>query len=187
MEFAGTDANLLEDQWRDYVKANFKAKLKRDRKSDELTATELKSAMMGSDQFAIYSTIEKSDKGSALNVWVDAGAYFLNRRDNQSHTSEFSNSLKAFYYDVRRATINQELKVQQDKLKDLDNRQKKLQKENDGLHKDIDSYKSKIKKAEDDIVKNEKEQDAVLRDNEAQKRLIEEVKRRLANVENERN
>jgi hypothetical protein len=187
LEFANTDAGLVEDMWKDYVKGNFKNKLKHDRKTDEWSATELKSQMMGTDMFAIYSTIEKSGSNVVLNVWVDAGAYFLNRRDNAGRTDEFARSLRTFFYDVRRATINAELKAQQDKLKDFENRQKKLQKENDSLHKDIDSYKSKIKKAEDDIVKNDKDQEALLHDADKQRQVIEDVRRRLGNVENEKN
>jgi SMC interacting uncharacterized protein involved in chromosome segregation len=187
LDFSNTDAGMVEDLWKDYVKGTFKNKLKHDRKSDEWTASELKSPMMGSDMFTIYSTIEKSGANAALNVWVDAGAYFLNRRDNAGRTDEFARSLRTFYYDVRRAAINAEIKAQEEQLKEIDSRQRKLGKENDSLHKDIEGYKSRIKKAESDIVKNEKDQESLLHDADKQRQVIEETKRRLSNVENERN
>jgi len=179
LEFANTDAGTLEDLWKDYVK--------KDKRSGEWMATGLKSKMMGDDVFGIYSTIEKNDKGSVLTAWFDAGSYFLNRRDNPGRTEEVAGSLRQFYFDVRRAAIGKDLKDQENKLKDMESRQKKLQKENENLRKDIETYKARIKKAEEDVVKNEKDQESNIIDSDAQRRLIEEVRRRLSNVENEKN
>ena len=64
---------------------------------------------------------------------------------------------------------------------------KKLQKDKDGLQRDIENYKAKIKKAEEDIKTNEKAQDDALLDIETQRMQIEETRRRLENVENEGN
>ncbi|MCC6279843.1 MAG: hypothetical protein IT262_04535 [Saprospiraceae bacterium] len=187
MEFTNTAAGTVEDMWKDFAKKNFGAKLKKDKKSGEWTATGLKSSMMGDDAFSIYSTIEKNDANAAINIWFDAGTYFLSRRDNPGRAEEVSRALRQFYIDVRREAIANELKAEEDKLKDLDKKQKSMQKENDGLRKDIESWKAKIVKAEDDIVKNEREQEQNLVNQEAQRRAIEAVRQRLNNVENERN
>lgn len=187
IEFPGADADMVEDLWKDFAKKNYGAKLKKDKKSGEWTASELKSSMMGSDPFSIYSTIEKTSNGVALNVWFDAGSYFLNRRDNAGRTEEASRALRQLYLDVRRATINKEIKDQENKLKEMDKKYTSLQKESDRLRKDIESYKAKIKKAEEDIAQNEKTQETNLVDQEAQRRLIEDSRQRLNNVENEGN
>ncbi len=187
LDFAKADANLVENNWKDYVKTNFKGKLKSDKKTDELFATNLKSSMLGDDPFGVYSTIEKTANGAVLTVWFDMGTYFLSRRESSGKTDEVSRSLKTFYYDVRRAQIGKEIKDQEGKLKDLETKQKKMARENEQLRKDIELYKIKIKKAEDDIVKNEKDQETNILDTEAQRRSIDESKRRLENVENERN
>lgn len=187
VEFPAADTKTVEDLWKDFAKKNYGAKLKKDRKSGEWSASDLKSAMMGSDPFSIYSTVEKTGNGAALNVWYDAGSYFLNRRDNSSRSDEASRALRQLYLDVRRATINGEIKDQEDKLKEMEKKYKALQKETDTLRKDIEAYKAKIKKAEDDIVKSEKEQETNLVDQDAQRRLIEESRQRLNNVENEGN
>ncbi len=187
LEFAGTDAGMVEEQWKAYAKTTFAAKLKKDKKSGEWSATGLKTDMMGPDPFAIYSTIEKTSNGSALNVWYDMGSSFLNRSTNAKRADEVSRSLRVFYYDVRRATVNKEIVDQETKQKDLDKKQKSLQKEVDNLRKDIENYQARIKKAEADIAKNEKDQEANLADQDAQRRIIEESKQRLNNVENEKN
>lgn len=187
MEFSNANDNLIEDMWKDYAKRTYGAKLKKDKKSGEWSANGLKSSLIGSNPFSLYSTIEKSGNGVALTVWYDAGSYFLNRRDNASATEETVRSLRTFYFDVRRAVIQKEIAVEEDRLKDLENKQKKLAKENDKLRKDIEDYKAKIRKAEEDIVTNEKLQETNVVDTESQRRLIETVRQRLNNVENERN
>lgn len=187
MEFTNATTDMVEDLWKDFAKKNYGAKLKKDKKSGEWTATGLKSAMMGSDPFTLYSTIEKTTAGSALTVWYDSGASFLSRRESPTRADEASRALRQFYFDVRRATINKEMKEQEDKLKDMEKKYKNLQKENDALHKSIEDYKAKIRKAEDDIAKNARDQETGLVDQETQRRLIEETKRRLSNVENEGN
>jgi len=187
LEFVNADAGMVEDMWKDFAKKNYGAKLKKDKKSGEWSAAAVKSPVMGSDPFSVYSTIEKTSNGSSLTVWYDAGSYFLSRRENGSRAEDVSRSLRTFYYDVRRAVITKELKVEEDKLKDLEKSQKNLQKTNDGLRKDIESWKAKIKKAEDDIVKNEQEQELNIKDQESQRKSILTVQDRIKNVENEKN
>jgi hypothetical protein len=69
----------------------------------------------------------------------------------------------------------------------LENKQKKLIKDNDNLLKDIESYKAKIRKAEEDVVRNQKDQETTVVDIDNQRKQIEEVRKRMNNVENERN
>lgn len=186
VEFSTSSAKLVEEQWKTFAKKNFEAKLKKDRKTDEWTAANLQSPLLGNSTYAIYSTVEKvGDNGSALTLWIDAGSYFVSSRENASQATEVMGALRQFYFDVRRATIDQEIKDQEAKIKDLENKQKRLERENDGLRKDIDNYKAKIKKAEEDIVKNDKEQESALVDAEKQRRMLEEMRRRRENVENE--
>ncbi len=183
MEFASTEAGIVEDVWKKFAKDNFNAKLKKSK--GEWTATKLRAAFMGDDVFALYSTIEKDGNETALNVWVDAGSYFLSRRDNRSRTEEMHRSLRQCYFDVRRAAIGKELKTQEAQLKDLEAKQKKLNKDNEDMRRSIEAWESKIQKAKQDIANNEQAQEANLVDQENQQRLVEETRRRLENVENE--
>lgn len=183
MEFADTDAKTIETVWRDFAKKNFSAKLRK--RKGEWTATKLKSSFMGDNPFAIYSTVDKEGNKVSLNVWIDAGAYFLNSRDNPSRTAEMQRALQQCYFDIRRAAIEDDLKDEEDKLKDLEKLQRKLVRENENLLKDIDSWKSKIQKAEQDLVNNVRDQESNLVDQDAQRRIVEETRRRMGNVENE--
>jgi len=183
MEFASTEASVVEEVWKKFAKDNFNAKLKKSK--GEWAATKLKSAFMGDDVFAIYSTIEKDGDRTALNVWIDAGSYFLNRRDNRNRTEEMVRSLRQCYFDVRRAAIGKELKAQENQLKELENKQKKLDKDNENLRNSIETWESRIQKARQDIINNEQTQEANLVEQENQRRLLDETRRRLENVESE--
>jgi hypothetical protein len=183
MEFADTDTRSIERIWRDFAKKNFNAKLKKSR--GEWTATKLRAAFMGDEPFAIYSTIEQEGNKSSLNVWVDAGTYFLNSRDNRGRSDEMMRALQQCYFDIRRDAVGSDLKDEENKLKELENTQKKLVRDNETLRRDIESWKAKIQKAEQDLVNNVQSQEANLVDQEAQRRAVEEVKKRLQNVENE--
>ncbi|HNE29311.1 MAG: hypothetical protein U0U46_20030 [Saprospiraceae bacterium] len=185
LTFVNAEAGMVEDMWTDFVKKNFGGKLKKDRKTKELTATGLKSPMVGIDPFTLYTTVEKNGSNVVLTAFFDKGASFLNRRDDPRGAQEVSNAMRQFYLDVRRAVIGKEMKAQEEKAKEMESRLKKLQRDNESLHKDIDNYKTKIKKAEEDIVKNQKDQEATAVDIETQRRLIEQTRQRLQNVENE--
>lgn len=187
VEFRNAKPDLVAEQWKAFVKERFGAKLKKDKKTDELFAAEVSISALSSEQLTIRSTVEKSGDDSALNVWFDLGSGFLNRREQPLAANEAVRILSDFFVQVRREVISQELKVAEKKMKDLESDKRKMEKDNDGLHKDIENYQAKIKKAEDDIVKNEQAQNANVADQEAQRRLIEEIKVRLQNVDSERN
>lgn len=183
MEFANTDPGTVEEVWKKFAKDNFNAKLKKAK--GEWTAPKSKAAFMGDEPFTIYSTVEKDGSRTALTVWIDAGSYFLNRRDNAGRTNEMMRSLRQCYFDVRRAAIGKEIKAQDSLVKELESKQKKLSKENDQLHKDIENWESRIQKAKQDIINNEKAQEANIIEQENQRRVLEETRRRLENVESE--
>jgi hypothetical protein len=187
LEFRDADKGLVEDEWKIFAKERFNAKLKKDKKSNELYAADVKTSYISPNAFTIRSTVEKNGEDVALNIWFDLGSTFLNRRDAPQQTGEAVRMLEELYVEVRRELINLELKEAENKMKDLEKVKKQLEKENKGHHDDIESYKAKIKKAEDDIVKNEQSQNSNVADQEAQRRMIDEIKLRLQNVGNERN
>jgi hypothetical protein len=187
IEFANATPKMTEDVWKDFVKKNFSGKIAKNKKSDEYVSPGLKSAFMGPDPFTLYSTFEKTGaNGTAINVWFDQGTAFLSRSGNAQRTDEVVRLLRQYYLDVRRAVITEEIKTQENKQKDLESKFKKLQRDNASMRKDIEEWKAKIQKAETDIVNNEKEQENTIAEQEAQRKVIEQVRLRLQNVENEK-
>lgn len=185
LEFPGASTDLVEDQWKDWARKNYDARLKK--KGGEWSATELKSASMGPDDFSLYSTVEKTSEGAALTVWYDMGSYFLNSRDNSTRAREATSALQQFYYDVRRSTYDAQTKAEEKKLKELEDKNKAMEKSTITLQKNIEDYKAKIKKAEEEIARLAKEQENGLINIENQRKAIEDVRRRKMNVESEGN
>ncbi|MBK8555408.1 MAG: hypothetical protein IPL65_06345 [Lewinellaceae bacterium] len=188
VEFQNTSDNTVLEVWKDFVSKNFDAKIKKDRKTKEWVATDVKASYLNSGGVTIYATIEEDGKNAVLNAWFDIGQpHFLNSRDNAREAREVADAMRLFYYDVRRAVIGEEQKAAEKELTNVENNLKKLQKENDSLHKAIDDYNAKIKKAEQDILDNTKQQEAAIIDIDNQKKNIEGIQNRLKNVENEKN
>lgn len=185
IEFANADPTLVETMWTDFVKKNFNGKLKKDRKTKELSAIGLKSPMVGNDAFTLYTTVDKNGSNVTLTAFFDKGTSFLNRADDPRGTQEVVDAMRQFYLDVRRALIGRDIKAQETQNKELESRLKKLQRDNETLRKDIEMYKARIKKAEEDLVQNQKDQEGTTVDIENQRRLIEQSKQRQNNVQNE--
>ncbi|MFN0013551.1 MAG: hypothetical protein ACKVU2_03305 [Saprospiraceae bacterium] len=184
LNFSNTDKRVVEDVWADFVKENFDSKLKKGKK-DERTAAECSSIAVSAGNFTLYSYVEKVGDGTQITTWFDTGAFFLNRNDDAGRTEEVKALLTRFYYDVRRAAISLEVKAEEDKLRDVESRIKRLKRDNDNLHKDIANFKAKLKKAEEDLVQNQKDQETSLIDMDRQRGALDEAQKRRDNVENE--
>ena len=182
IEFPNANTATLEEQWKDWAKRNHDAKLKK--KGGELYATDLTAKKMGGT-YSVYSTIEKTTGGAALNVWFDLGESFLNSRDNPSLARDATTALEKFYYDIRRVTYDEEIQKEEEKLKQLEDQNKTMDKSALTLQKNIDGYKAKIQEAEAQIADLARNQETVLLNIEAQRRRIEEMKNRKLNVESE--
>jgi hypothetical protein len=185
IDFINADDDTVLDEWKTFVRKNFDSKVKKDRKSGEWVASDARANFVSASDFTIYAQIDKKDKNVSFNAWFDVGSGFLNSRDNPREARETADALRLFYYEVRRAVINEELAAAEKMLGEKESQLKRLERDNESLRKSIDDYKERIKKAEEDIVKNTKSQEATMVDIDAQKRSIEQIKMRIKNVENE--
>lgn len=183
--FPNTDQKIVDEVWTNFVRNNFGGKLKKGKKGEK-SATALNSASISSGEFAVYSLIEKVGDGAQLNVWFDNGPSYLSRNNDPGHTNSAKELLTQFYYDVRRAAVGEEVKAEENKMKDLENKLKKLQRDNSSLNRDIESYKARLKKAEEDLVQNQKDQETTIIDIKKQQQAVEDARQRQGNVENER-
>ena len=188
LDFTMADADMVEKIWKDFVKSDMDAKMKKDKKTDEWSALGLENAFVGPGKFDLYAKIEANGKENAgIDIWFSTGASFLNRRDSPEHTDGTVTLLKQFYFKVRREVIAKELKNQTDRLEDAEKKMKNLKKDKESLQKDVEEYKAKIKKAEEAIVTNDKAQSSTQLEVASEKRNVEEIQRKLNNVESEGN
>lgn len=180
VDFPQADAKRVEKLWKEFAKDQFDAKLKSQKKTDELVAYGVESSIVSSDPCDIYSLVESTGKASStLYVWISLGAYFLNSKDNPDRSKNVAAALERFHLAVRRDVIEDDLKNEEEKLKDLEKKLKKLEKEKADRLQDIEDYKAKIKKAEEDIVTNGKNQEAATLEIQNQQKNVEEVRKKL--------
>ncbi|MCS7036799.1 MAG: hypothetical protein RMJ33_09470 [Saprospiraceae bacterium] len=182
--FVDTDVRLVNDVWNEFVKNNFGSKLKKG-KRNEFTAPQSRSTSISTGTFTLYSELEKVGTGAQLNVWFDVGPFFLNRRDDPQRTDEALRLLRRFHWEVRKAVADNDVRAEENKMKELENKLRKLRRDNDNLNKDIANFEARLKKAREDLAQNEKDQEATLIDIERQRSSVEEAVRRRASVQSE--
>ncbi|MCS6929552.1 MAG: hypothetical protein NZM43_08665 [Saprospiraceae bacterium] len=182
--FLDADAKVVNEVWSEFVRTNFGSKLKKG-KRNEFSAPQSRSSAVSSGTFTVYSEVERMGGGVQLFVWFDVGPFFLNRRDDPQHTEETIRLLKRFHWEVRKALADNEVRAEENKLKDLENKLKRLRRENENLLKDIANFETRLKKAREDLAQNEKDQEATLIDIERQRGNVEEAVRRRASVQSE--
>jgi len=139
----------------------------------------------GNNTIDIYGKAQgkKGDKEITFVVAFDLGGAFLNSGDHKSEAKTAEKIVKDFAVKATKDVIEEQLKDAKKAQGKLEDDQKDLEKEKSKLEKDIEDYKSKIKKAEDDIVKNKSNQDKKKGEIEAQKKVVDDVDKKLKAVD----
>lgn len=158
VEISGTSIKIAERVWKDYMK-QYKAKLKRNRKSDEWTATKLKIAGIGgTSPLTIYAQVQGDGREIEVAMWVPMEEGYLS---SSSHPDEYKTAEKLltdYALDVKIETVKEELKGEEKELASLEKDLKKLKKDNDGYHKDIKNAENKIENSEKGLIQNADDQ-----------------------------
>ncbi len=185
IEFLESKGDDIIDAWKDFLDHDYKAKTKRDKKNDEyFTDNAMISGVGGSNTVDVYAKIdEKGKTSSVLTVWFDLGGAYLSSREHPTQYDEAEKMLRRFETSVLRAQTEKELKEEEKKYRKQDDQLKRLVRDNEGLHKDIENYKEKIKKAENDLIKNNDEQETSKRLLKDQDEAVKKVRKKLEAIE----
>ena len=177
-----TSAKFAEKIWKDFIK-QYKGDYKKDKKNDEYF---LDNAMIagigGSNTVDMYMKFSESPDNTAATLWIDLGGAYVNSKDFKDKYEEAEKLMLNYALTVTREQTKEQLDEQQKSLKKLESEQKSLEKKNTGLHSDIDDYKKRIQKAENDIQTNLKQQEENKAKLEAQKKLVDEVQKKLSSL-----
>lgn len=126
---------------------------------------------------------KKGDKEITFIVAFNLGGAFLSSSEHSSEFKAAEKLVKEFAVKATKDAITEELKDAKKAQRKLEGDQQDLEKDNKGLHDDIDKYKGKIKKAEDDIVSNKADQEKKKAEIEAQKKVVADVETKLKSVD----
>ncbi len=174
-----TSLKDAEKLWKDYAK-QFKGDTKKDKKTDEwLTDNAMIANIGGANTIDMYAKFTESGETATLGLWIDLGGAYVDSKGFADKYAETEKILQNFALNVQREQTKKQLSDQQDDLKKMERDQKKLEGKNADLVKDIETWKKKITQAEADIQTNTKQQEEQKVKIEAQKKLVDEINRKL--------
>ena len=177
-----TTPKEAEKLWKDYAK-QFKGDTKKDKKTDEwFTDNAMIAAIGGANTIDMYTKFEETGGNTTMGMWIDLGGAYVGSKEFSDKYKEAENIMKNFALTVAREQTKKQLSDQSDELKTMERKQRNLEKDNIGLHEDIDKYKQKIAKAESDIQVNLKNQEESKKKIESQRKLVDEIQKKLNNL-----
>ena len=182
LDIMNVPMKVVEKYWKDYTK-QFKADTKKDRKTDEwFTDNALISSLGGANTVDIYTKFTDGGSNTNMTIWVDLGGAYINSKEFRDKYDATQKIMLDFALNIQREQTKLMLSDQQDEQKKLERDQRNLEKKNSNLHSDIDDWNKKIAKAQNDIQLNLKAQEDQKRKIESQQRLVEDIQKKLANM-----
>lgn len=171
-----------EDAFRSYMK---KYDGKRSSKDGAIFVDHALVKDISNNTIDIYGKAQgkKGDPEITFVIAFDLGGAFLNSSDHKDQYKVAEKIVKDFAVSATKDAISDKLKAAQKIESNLEDDQKSLEKENKRLNSDIDDYKNKISKAEQDIATNKTNQDKKKTDIEAQKKIVDDIDKKLKSVE----
>ncbi len=174
-----TSLKDAEKLWKDYAK-QFKGDTKKDKKTDEwLTDNAMIAAIGGANTIDMYAKFTESGETTTLGLWIDLGGAYVDSKAFADKYAEAEKILQNFALSIQREQTKKQLEAQQDDLKKMEKQEKKLVEKNADLVKDIEGWKKKITQAEADTQTNLKQQEEQKVKIEAQKKLVDEINKKL--------
>ena len=177
-----TSEKLVEKTWKNFMK-DYGGKTKGAKGGkEEMTTGASIVGISGVSPLTIYSrTAVNPDGYVELLTWYDLGDEYLDSSRKQQY-QEAADMLLKFAHEVKMEGTKIELDEAEKKLKSFQNEMDKLQRQNNGYHKDIEDAEKKIAQAKDNIVKNEEQQADSTQKIDLQNQLVDEIKRRLSEM-----
>lgn len=152
-------------------------------KGDEIFGDNILIKDWGNNPVDIYSKFDedKEKKIVTMHVAVDLGGAYLTSSDKDKY-KYMEKLMKDFAVDISKDNIKDQVSAAEKILGNLEGDQKDLEKKNKGYKDDIEDYKKKISKAESDIKDNESAQAKKKSEIDAQKKVVDEIKKKMDKV-----
>ncbi len=131
----------------------------------------------------IFTRFEDTKDGNVkMYVAIDLGGAYLSSSEHAEKFKAMKNILYDFSKTMSEEVVNVQIKEASKILSVLESEQKRLEKDNEELHKNIESYKEKIKKAEEDIKTNLSNQESKKKAIEDQQKAVNVLKEKLKDI-----
>ena len=178
LELPGVNDAFVEKLWKKYIKA-LGGKTKKNR-SEWFTDNALLASVGGSNTIDIYMSPEELGPDINMNVWFDLGGAYLNSEEHPNRYVEAEKYLMRFALFMAKEKTQLELESQEKTMGKTESMLKRLERDNERYHRDIEVAKEKIRSSEGNIETNLVEQEETRKLIEAQLAAIEKVRAKLA-------
>ncbi len=177
----GTNKDMIEDAWKDYVKEF--GKTKQNKKASEFVTENANVALInGTTPMTLYAKHVEGKNQTTTYLWVDLGGAFANGADHKSQSAGIETFLKDFWVVARKKAVAKELEMEEKKSKDLAKELTKLEGKKKDYLEEIEKCKLKIAEAEKNIEINNGTQKTKKLEIEAQKKAVQAVTDKLNSV-----
>jgi len=172
----------VTDEWRKILKDFKHEKVKE--KDGELFGDNILIKDWGNNPVDFYTRFEEDKKDNVIKMYVavDLGGTYLSSSGDKDKYKYVEKIVKEFSLKMTKAPIELAVKEADKLLGKMEDSQKDLEKDNKNLKSDIENYKEKIKKAEADAKINEENQVKKKAEITAQKKVAEDLKKKLDKV-----
>ena len=178
LELPGVDDSFVEKLWKKYIKP-IGGKTRRS-KSEWFTDDAKLAGVGGSNTLDMYMSPEEIGADINMNVWFDLGGAYLNSEEHPNRYIEAEKYLMRFALFVAKEKTLLDLESQEKDMTRLENLLKRLERDNERYHRDIEIAKEKIRLSESNIETNIVEQEETRKLIELQLEAIERVREKLA-------
>jgi DNA repair exonuclease SbcCD ATPase subunit len=181
LELPTAEEKLVEKLWPDWLKDNYKVKVKKVKKTkNEMQALNFSiPGVSTGGKVDLYSMTRTSGSGSELTIWIATTDGYVSPALGSDRYIEAEKMLMRFALAVSRAQIESDIEEQEKALSDLEKDLDKLRKDKEKFEKDIADAEQAIQDARNNIDSNLSDQDGKGREIQQQIDKIEATKRKL--------
>ncbi|HQW11716.1 MAG TPA: hypothetical protein PLP06_06185 [Saprospiraceae bacterium] len=177
----GIEPKDVESVWEKFTK-QYDGKQKYNRKAKELMIDNATIKTLSDNTVDVYSKAERVGDATQFTLWFDLGGAYLNSKDHPERYQAAVTLLNEFDKETKRFVVNQQLKEAEKALSKLEDQQKSLVKDKEGLEKDIKKAEDKIQGWKKDIDKSVNDQAAKASEIEKQKAEVDRIKTNLSGI-----
>ncbi|MES2134525.1 MAG: hypothetical protein V4506_19415 [Bacteroidota bacterium] len=163
----------VQSSWKSLMKDYKNEKVKSDK--NEVFGDNVLIKEFGNNPVDIYATFEENKKDMTVNMHVafDLGGAYLKSSEQKDKYNEAEKIIKAFAVKMTKEPLQQKVKDAEKVQSKMEDDQKDLEKDNKNLKGDIVDYKNKITKANQDIVTKNAELEKKKSEIEIQKKVVD--------------
>lgn len=170
----------VERVWQNYMDEYYDSKPKWNRKTKEWVINDADILALGRGKaIDLYTTFDQQGDQVSVNLWVDMDGEYLTSRGYSDRYTDAEKLMMRFALEVAKSSVQAELDDEEKQENRMETDLRKLKNANERYHKDIERAKAAIEKAEKEILKNVRDQEAMVKKIEMQRELLDQIRKKL--------